>query len=123
MIFAAEPPAVPEGLDALMPAWAQGLSLVSLLILIVAAFLRGWIITPAQNQRDVEAERRIADIWKTNFEGSTELNKQLTDSFQPVLDQGGAILKILESLQSRQVEMEQREERERWLRDRRDPPV
>lgn len=119
MLFA-EVPANPEGLDALMPAWAQQLSLLTLLVLIVTAFLRGWVLTRSQAQREAEAERRIADIWKGNFEQSTLLNKQLTEAFQPVLDQNAAILKAVEAVQARQLAAE---ERDRWLRDRGDRQV
>jgi hypothetical protein len=113
VFFAAEP----DGLDALMPAWAQQLSLLTLLILIVAAFLRGWVVTRAQAGREAEAERRIADVWKANYEQSSELNKQLTDAFAPVLESNAAILKAVEAVQARQAAAE---ERERWLRDRGD---
>lgn len=116
MLFA-DVPVTPEGLDALMPAWAQQLSLITLLALIVTAFLRGWVLTRAQATREADSERRIADIWKGNFEQSTELNKQLTDAFQPVLDQNAAILKAVEAVQARQLAQE---ERDRWLRDRGD---
>lgn len=104
-------------LDALLPPWAQQLSLLTLLVLIVMAFLRSWVVTRAQATREAEAERRIADVWKGNFEQLTELNKQLTDAFQPVLEQNAAILKAVESVQARQLAQE---ERERWLRGRRD---
>lgn len=107
----------PDGLDALMPPWAQQLSLLGVLILVLVAFLRGYIVTRSQAEREVESERRISDIWKTNFQSSNELNRQLTEAFQPVLDQNAAILKAVEAVQARQV---QQEERERWLRDRRD---
>lgn len=127
MYIAGEAPAIPEGLDALMPAWAQGLSLLSLLILIVAAFMRGWILTRTQADRELEGERKISDIWKSNYEQSTVLNQQLTDAFQPVLESNAAILKVVESMQQRQIVAEERAERredhERWLRDRRDPQV
>lgn len=115
MLFAEVP--APEGLDALLPAWAQQLSLLTLLILIVTAFLRGWVLTRHQATRETDAERRIADIWKGNFEQATELNKRLTDAFQPVLDQNSAILKAVEAVQARQ---QAQEDRDRWLRDRGD---
>jgi hypothetical protein len=117
MLLGAEAGDVPN-LDALLPPWAQQLSLLGLLILIVAAFLRGWVVTRAQAAREADSERRIADIWKENFDKSTDLNKQLTEAFQPVLDQNAAILKAVEAVQSRQIAAE---ERERWLRDRRGP--
>ncbi len=107
----------PPSLDALMPPWAQQISLLTLLILIVAAFMRGWVVTRAQAGREAEAERRIAEVWKGNFEHANALNKQLTDAFQPVLDQNAAILKVVEAVQARQVAAE---ERDRWLRDRGD---
>ena len=116
MLFT-EVPAPTDGLDSLLPAWAQGLSLVTLLILIVVAFLRGYIVTRAQAGREAEAERRIADVWKANFEQSNELNKQLTQALQPVLESNAAILKAVEAVQARQAAAE---ERDRWLRDRRD---
>lgn len=124
MYIAGEAPAIPEGLDALLPPWAQGLSLLSLLIIIVVAFLRGWVVTRPACDREVEAERRISDIWKGNYEQASELNQQLTDAFQPVLESNAAILKVVESMQARQKDAEEREERreerERWLRDRGD---
>lgn len=113
MFFAEEAPS----LDALLPTWAQQLSLLTLLVLIVMAFLRGWVVTRAQAGREAEAERRIADVWKGNFEQASDLNKQLTDAFQPVLDQNAAILKAVEAVQARQLAAE---ERDRWLRDRGD---
>lgn len=124
MELAAEVPAVPvpEGLDALMPAWAQQLSLVGLLVLIVAAWISGRVLTRAQADREVEAERRIADVWKTNFESAIALTEQITEGFQPVLDQNAAILRAIEALQERQRLVEEREDRERWMRDRRDRP-
>lgn len=112
--------ATPEGLDALMPAWAQQLSLLGLLILILAAWLSGRVLTRAQADREVEAERKIGDIWKGNFEQSNELNKQLTNALDPVLQSNAAILRVVESLQERQRAAEEREERRDWLRDRRD---
>jgi H+/gluconate symporter-like permease len=115
MLLGAESSDVPS-LDALLPPWAQQLSLLGLLIAIVFVFMRGYIVTRSQAGREAEAERRIADIWKENFDKSTELNEQLTKAFQPVLDQNAAILKAVEAVQARQLAAE---DRERWLRDRR----
>lgn len=120
MNIAAEPPAIPDGLDALMPPWAQQLSLVGLLVVIITVMISGRVVTRAQADRELEAERKISDIWKSNYEQATELNKQLTGAFQPVLDSNAAILKVVESLQARQLAAEEREERERWLRSRGD---
>lgn len=120
MYLAGEAPVLPDGLDALMPPWAQQLSLVGLLIVIVVSFMRGWVMTRSACDREVEAERRISDIWKANHEQATELNEQLTDAFQPVLESNAAILKVVESLQSWQREQERREEQRSWLRDRGD---
>lgn len=121
MLFAAEVPAVPEGFDlnALMPPWAQQLSLLTLLIVIVLAFARGWVVTRAQADREIEAERRITEVWKTNAESSNELTKQLTEGFEPVLDSNAAILKAVEALQDRQERAEERENQARWLREQR----
>jgi hypothetical protein len=113
VFFAEESPS----LDALLPPWAQQLSLLTLLLLIVMAFLRGWVVTAAQARREAEAERRITEVWKGNSERASDLNKQLTDAFQPVLDQNAAILKAVEAVQSRQLAAE---ERDRWMRDRGD---
>jgi hypothetical protein len=107
----------PESFNALLPAWAQQLSLLTLLILIVVSFLRGYVVSRSQAEREAEAERKIADIWKANYEHSIQLNKQLTESFQPVLDSNAAILKAVEAVQARQMAAE---ERDRWLRDRGD---
>ena len=104
-------------LDALLPTWAQQLSLLTLLVLIVAAFLREWVVPRARAARETEAERRIADVWKANYEQSIELNKQLTEAFAPVLKSNEAILKAVEAVQARQLAQE---ERDRWLRDRGD---
>jgi hypothetical protein len=107
----------PQGLDSLLPAWAQQLSLLTLLVLIVMAFMRGYVVTKIQAAREVDSERKIADIWKANYEQSIQLNKQLTESFQPVLDSNAAILKAVEAVQARQ---QAAEERDQWLRDRGD---
>lgn len=126
MWLAGEAPALPEGLDALLPPWAQQLSLLTLLIVVIAAFARGYVLTRAQADRELEAERKIADIWKTNHEQSLDLLTRQTDAFQPVLEQNAAILRALEALQDRQIQAEEREERreerDRWMRDRRDRP-
>lgn len=109
MFLSGEIPAAPsEGLDALLPPWAQGLSLLSLLILIITAWLRGWVVTKAQNERDIASERRIADIWETNFNGATQLNQQLTQSFAPVLASNEAVLKAVEAVQDEQRRMRER---------------
>lgn len=121
MLFAAEVPAVPEGFDlnALMPPWAQQLSLLTLLILIVVAFARGWVVTRSQADREIEAERRITEVWKANAESSNELTQQLTEGFEPVLTSNAAILKAVEALQDRQERAEERENQARWLREQR----
>lgn len=111
MLIAGE--AVPEGIDALMPTWAQQLSLLTLLILIVVAFLRGWVVTRSQNERDIAAERRIADIWQHNAEKSTELNAELTKAFGPVLDSNSAILQAVQAVQREQELLRERRDRGR----------
>lgn len=118
MLISGEAPVIPDELGALLPPWAQQLSLLGILILIVTAWLRGWVLTRTQAERELEAERKIAGIWQANFEQATQLNEQLTGALQPVLDSNAAILKAVEAVQSRQLAAE---ERERWLRDRRDP--
>lgn len=109
MFLSGEVSAVPmEGLDALLPPWAQGLSLLSLLILIVVAFLKGWVVTRAQNERDIAAERRVSDIWEANFNGATQLNGQFTQALAPVLESNEAVLKALEAVQEEQRRMRER---------------
>lgn len=107
MLFREEVPAVPD-LNALMPAWAQQLSVLVLLILVVSAFLKGWVVTRAQNERDVAAERRIADIWEQNYLGEKANNEKLIAALQPVLSGNEAILKAVTEVQE-----EQRRTRER----------
>lgn len=113
MVLSADSTPVPEGLDALLPPWAQQLTVLTLLILIVSAFLRGWIVTRAQNERDIAAERRIADIWQQNFEKSTELNQKMTEALAPVLDSNSAILKAVEAVQREQEMLRERRDRNR----------
>lgn len=103
-----ETPALPQGIDALLPTWAQQLSLVTLLVIIITAWLRGWVITKAQNERDIAAERRIADIWQQNFEKATLLNEEMTKAFAPVLDSNAAILKAVEAVQREQEGLRER---------------
>lgn len=117
MFLSAEVPG--DSLDLLLPPWAQQLSLLSLLLIIIMAWVRGWVVTRTACEREVEAERRISDIWKSNYEGSNELNRQLTEALQPVLESNAAILKAVEAVQDRQSRQEAREERERWLREQR----
>lgn len=106
-------PAIPEGLDALLPPWAQQLSLVSLLIITIMAFVRGWVVTRAQNERDVAAERRIADIWQQNAEKSAQLTEEMTKALAPVLDSNAAILKAVEAVQREQEILRERRDRSR----------
>lgn len=107
MLFREEVPSVPD-LNALMPAWAQQLSVLVLLILVVSAFLKGWVVTRAQNERDMAAERRIADIWEQNYLGEKANNEKLIAALQPVLSGNEAILKAVTEVQE-----EQRRTRER----------
>ena len=104
-------PAVPEGLDALLPPWAQQLSLVSLLVVTITALLRGWVVPRSQNERDVAAERRIAEIWESNATQSMELNKQLTEALSPVLEGNEAILRAVQALQAEQDRLRYRRDR------------
>lgn len=108
MFVAGEAPIPAGGIEALLPPWAQGLSLLTLLIIIVVAFLRGWIITPSQNQRDIEAERRISDIWESNAKRATETIEQFTQAFAPLLEQSQTILRIVQGLQEEQQRMRER---------------
>lgn len=108
MFLSGEVPVPTEGLDALLPPWAQGLSLLSLLILIITAWLRGWVVTKAQNERDIAAERRVSDIWEANFNGATQLNQQMTQAFAPVLASNEAVLKAVEAVQEEQRRMRER---------------
>jgi hypothetical protein len=109
MFFAGEaPPAVPEGLDALLPPWAQQISLLSLLLVIIVAFLKGWIVTRPQADREVAAERRVSDIWEATATKALAINESFAEAFQPVLDQNEAILKAVTDVQD-----EQRRYRER----------
>jgi hypothetical protein len=114
VILAGEaPPAIPEGLDALLPPWAQQLSLVSLLVIAILAFLRGWVVTRPQAEREVAAERRIAEIWERNATQALELNRQLTEGLAPVLEGNEAILRAVQSLQEEQGRMRERRDRYR----------
>lgn len=104
--IAGEVPALPtEGLDALLPPWAQGLSLLSILVIIIVAWIRGWVVTRAQNERDVASERRVSEIWEANANQASTLAKELTQAFAPVLEQNEAILKAVQAVQEEQRRM------------------
>jgi hypothetical protein len=107
VLFAEPTPAVPD-LNALMPAWAQQLTVLGLLILIVSAFLRGWIVTKRQNESDLAAERRVSDIWEKNAEVANSQVDRLTAALQPVLDGNSAILKAVTEVQEEQRRMRDR---------------
>lgn len=108
MFLAGEAPAAPEGLDALLPPWAQQLSLLTLLVLIIVAWVRGIVITRAQADREVAAERRVGEIWEATANKALAINESFATAFQPVLDQNEAILKAVTDVQE-----EQRRNRER----------
>jgi len=99
VINAAEVPAVGQGLDSLLPPWAQQLSLLTLLLAIIFGWLRGYVVSRAQNERDLAAERKIAEIWKANYEKAAEINQNLAQALDPVLKMEEAILKSVEGLQ------------------------
>lgn len=104
MLFADEA----TGLDALLPPWAQQLSLLGALLICIVAFVRGWVITKAQNERDVTAERRVSDIWEKNYKDSTANNDKLIAALQPVLSSNEAILKAVSDVQEEQRRMRER---------------
>ncbi len=97
-----------EGLDALLPPWAQGLSLLSLLVVITVAWLRGWVVTKAQNEKELAAERKVSDIWESIADNATQLNQQLTQALAPVLASNEAVLKAVEAVQEEQRRMRER---------------
>lgn len=107
VLFGEASPDVPD-LNALMPPWAQQLSLVGLLIVIVVSFVRGWIVTSRQNDRDIAAERRVSDIWEKNAEVANSQVDRLTLALQPVLDGNAAILKAVTEVQEEQRRMRER---------------
>lgn len=102
---------MPDGIDALLPPWAQQLSVLGLLLIAVMSFVRGWIVTKSQNERDIAAERRVSDIWESNATKALEISQTLTTTLAPVLDQNDAILKAVSEIQE-----EQRRARERGPR-------
>jgi hypothetical protein len=111
MVFLAESaPAIP-GIDALLPPWAQQISIIGLLVLIIMSWIRGWVVTRSQNERDVAAERRVSDIWESTATKALQVNQSFTEAFAPVLDQNEAILKAVTDVQE-----EQRRYRERGTR-------
>jgi hypothetical protein len=103
----ADPATVPS-LDALLPPWAQQLSLLAVLIIIVGAFVRGWVVTKAQNERDIAAERRVSDIWEKTAHDATANNDKLIAALQPVLSGNEAILKAVTDVQEEQRRMRER---------------
>jgi hypothetical protein len=110
MFLAADGSGTPD-LDALLPPWAQQLSLLGIMVIIVLAFMRGYVITRAQNERDIAAERRVSDIWEKNFHDSEANNNKLIAALEPVLKGNDAILKAVSEVQD-----EQRRYRERGPR-------
>jgi hypothetical protein len=72
------------------------------------AFVRGWVVTGRQNERDIAAERRVSDIHEANAERAIALNEKLAmDVVQPLLAGNEAILKAVGDVQE-----EQRRQRE-----------
>jgi hypothetical protein len=97
-----EPTGNVPSLDALLPPWAQQLSLLGVMMLIVVAFVRGWVVTKAQNERDIAAERRVSDIWEKTASDASTNNEKLITALQPVLSSNEAILKAVTEVQDAQ---------------------
>jgi hypothetical protein len=114
MWLAGEAPALPEGIDALMPPWAQQLSVLGLLVVIIVAWVKGWVVTRAQADREVAAERRVSDIWEATATKALNINESFVEAFAPVLDQNQVILRAVTEVQSEQRRY--REDRERGPR-------
>lgn len=108
MDFLGEAAPIPDVVNDVLPPWAQGLSLVSILTLIILAFLRDWVISAKRNEREVAAERRVSETWERNFHQATENNDKLIAALDPVLTSNQAILKAVTEVQE-----EQRRTRER----------
>jgi hypothetical protein len=94
--------AVPDGIDALMPPWAQQLSLVGLLILIVAAFMRDWVISAARHEKEMASERKVSEVWEQNATRAAEVLTEFTTALDPVLKGNEAILKAVSDIQAEQ---------------------
>jgi hypothetical protein len=111
--FLGEAAPIPDVVNEVLPPWAQGLSLVSLLTLVILAFLRDWVISAKRNEREVAAERRVSDTWESNYEKLSLSIDKLIVAFEPVLKSNEAILKAVTEVQE-----EQRRTRERGSRPR-----
>jgi hypothetical protein len=96
------PAAVPDGIDALMPPWAQQLSLVGLLILIVAAFMRDWVISSSRHEKEMASERKVSEVWEQNATRAIEVLQNFTEALEPVLRGNDAILKAVSEIQDEQ---------------------
>jgi hypothetical protein len=107
VLFAEPDTAVPD-VNALMPPWAQQLTVLSMLVIIVSAFIRGWVVTRRQNESDLAAERKVSDIWEKNAEVANSQVDRLTAALQPVLDGNAAILKAVTEVQEEQRRMRER---------------
>lgn len=88
-----------SSIDAALPPWAQGITLLSLLLLICLAFLRDWVVTRVRHERELELERKISGIHEASAQKATENNDRLITALDPVLKGNEAILKIVTDLQ------------------------
>lgn len=105
--FAGEAPAVPDpsgvlDLGSLMPPWVQNISIVGILVLIVMAFMRDWVITKSRHDRELASRDEIASIYKKAAEDSNANVDKLSNGLTPVLAQNEAMLKAISEIQEEQ---------------------
>ncbi len=81
-------------LDSTLPAWSQAVGVTVLLTLLVAGFIRGWLVSgPAHRSELAERDRRIETLEAENREQTIFLRDQMA----PLLARSQDVLvKILE---------------------------
>lgn len=89
-------------IDAALPDWVQGISLLTFLLLTVLAFLRDWVITSRRHERELALKDRVIEVWEGVANKATENNDRLVDALDPVLKGNDAVLKILGEMQEEQ---------------------
>lgn len=90
------------GLDSVIPPGLEQISLIGLLLLIMIAFVRDWIISSSRHEKELATERKVSEVWEQNATRALESLTEISKAFEPVLKGNEAILKAVSDLQEEQ---------------------
>lgn len=89
--------------DVSLPAWAERVSVVGLIVFFGLALARGWLMTSGQAERLLDSERRVSELYRQAAETSQANADRMVTAIEPVTAGNAAILRAVEEIQREQM--------------------